>query len=141
MQIIITNEDEMRAFGVTLAASLRAGHWVAIDGTLSAGKTVLCSGILAGLGFAGEVASPSYAIVHRYDPPDVCVPVIHADLYRIENDDEYEELGLNEDRNDCITLVEWAKNSGDIFGKPSHTIEIIPLADGTRQIEMKEYYG
>jgi len=56
--MIVKNEAEMLAFGRDLAGELKAGDWLAIDGPLGAGKTVLCRGILQGLGFTGEVTSP-----------------------------------------------------------------------------------
>ncbi|MGB5078212.1 MAG: tRNA (adenosine(37)-N6)-threonylcarbamoyltransferase complex ATPase subunit type 1 TsaE, partial [Sphingorhabdus sp.] len=93
----------MRALGLKLASQLVPGDWVAIDGPLGAGKTVLCSGILDGLGFRGEVASPSYAIVHLYEPPEVSIAVAHADLYRLQEIDELDELGLAEERDGRIT--------------------------------------
>ncbi len=135
--MIIATEDEMRTFGERLAAQLQVGDWVAIDGPLGAGKTVLCAGILHGLGFTGEVASPSYAIVHSYDPPEVSIAVAHADLYRLNDIGELEELGLAEERFGRITLVEWAERSGPGYTKPSHHISINPKNDGTREIIMK----
>jgi tRNA threonylcarbamoyladenosine biosynthesis protein TsaE len=135
--MILANEAEMLAFGFALAARLKAGDWLAIDGPLGAGKTVLCSGILRGLGYQGEVASPSYALVHQYDPPDVKISVNHADLYRIDTADDFEELGLGDHRDDCITLVEWAKRGGDYFGEPSYQIEISAFEDGRRQLDMR----
>ncbi len=134
--MIIRNENDMLTFGYALASELKAGDWVAIDGALGAGKTVLCAGILRGLGFSGEVASPSYAIIHQYAEGDVTIPVQHADLYRLNDVDEIEELGLLDTSNDCITLVEWAKNGGANFGNATHKIMIIPMEDGSRQINM-----
>lgn len=133
----IENEEEMRAFGGRLAAELKAGDWVAIDGPLGAGKTVLCSGILQGLGFVGDVTSPSYAIVHSYYPPEVSIAVAHADLYRLKDVTELEELGLAEERNEQITLVEWADLAGHDYAAPSHHIRITPLPDGSRNITVK----
>ncbi len=127
----------MRAFGEQLAASLRPGDWVAIDATLGAGKTVLCSGILRGLGYVGEVASPSYALIHHYDVPEVSIAVAHADLYRLNDVAELEELGLAEDRGYRITLVEWAERAGSSYAEPSHHIHIEPQPDGSRVITMK----
>lgn len=127
----------MRAFGEQLANRLQTADWVAIDGPLGAGKTVLCAGILKGLGFAGEVASPSYAIVHLYDPPELSIAVAHADLYRLNDVAELEELGLAEEREGRITLVEWADRAGANYMVPSYRIVIEPLADGTRKLEMK----
>lgn len=122
----------MLAFGEQLAATLSVGDWVAIDGPLGAGKTVLCKGILRGLGFAGEVASPSYAIVHPYDPPETTVAVAHADLYRLDNVADMEELGLADERDERLTLVEWAERAGPAYMRPSHHINIEPQPDGSR---------
>ena len=55
--MIIATDADMRAFGQKLAQELERSDWVAINGPLGAGKTVLCAGILAGLGFEGEVAT------------------------------------------------------------------------------------
>lgn len=135
--MIIDSDAEMRRYGASLSRELHAGNWLAIDGPLGAGKTVLCAGILQGLGFTGEVNSPSYAIINHYDPPVVGIRVIHADLYRLNNREELEELGLDQDNDDCITLVEWAMNAGPHFGNPSHFISIELLANGSRQLEIK----
>ena len=130
-------DDDMRAFGRSFAQGLKQSDWVAINGPLGAGKTVLCSGILAGLGYAGEVASPSYAIVHSYEPPEVSVAVAHVDLYRLDNADELDELGLSDERSDRITLVEWAERFGSAYVVPSHIVDIAPQPDGSRILTVK----
>ena len=127
----------MIAFGQRFAATLVVGDWVAIDGPLGAGKTVLCKGILLGLGFDGEVASPSYAIVHQYDPPETKIAVAHADLYRLNEVGELDELGLTEDRDCRVTLVEWAERGGARYMRPSHHIFIEPQSDGSRNLTLK----
>jgi tRNA threonylcarbamoyladenosine biosynthesis protein TsaE len=133
----VIDEAAMLAFGVKLAAELKAGDWLAIEGPLGAGKTVLCKGILHGLGYEGEVASPSYAIVHPYDPPAVRIPVLHIDLYRINSPDELEELGLGQAGSDCIHLVEWANRAAPGYGNPTQIVDIHPNDDGSRTIDMK----
>jgi tRNA threonylcarbamoyladenosine biosynthesis protein TsaE len=132
--MIIANAEDMLELGRQLGSKLRAGDWVAIDGPLGAGKTVLSRGILESLGFTGEVASPSYALIHQYLPPDIAIPVVHADLYRINSVDELDELGLFDGSYDCITLVEWAERSGSLFGQPSQHIRIDIMASGDRNV-------
>jgi tRNA threonylcarbamoyladenosine biosynthesis protein TsaE len=134
--MIIADEAAMLAFGEALASQLKSGDWVAIDGPLGAGKTVLCKGLLRGLGFAGEVASPSYAIVHQYDPPETTIAVAHADLYRLENVAELDELGLAEERDGRITLIEWAERAGPKYMQASHHIVIAPQPDGSRNLTL-----
>ncbi len=135
--MIISDEQAMVAFGQRLAGTLAVGDWVAIDGTLGAGKTVLCKGILRGLGFGGEVASPSYAIVHQYDPPETSIAVAHADLYRLNHVEELDELGLAQERDCRVTLVEWAERGGAAYMRPSHHILIEPQPDGSRILTLK----
>jgi len=135
--MIIATDQEMRAFGQKFAQELHISDWVAINGPLGAGKTVLCAGILSGLGYADEVASPSYAIIHSYEPPDVAVAVAHVDLYRLDDVAELDELGLLDERDERITLVEWAERCGPLYVRPSHIIDVLPQADGSRILNLK----
>ncbi len=95
------------ALGRALAPLLRPGDSVALFGSLGAGKTSLCRGILQGLGFPGEVPSPTFPIVQSYAPPETRLPVWHVDLYRVERAEELEELGLDEALYDGVLLIEW----------------------------------
>lgn len=102
--ILLADEAATERLGQALAAQLRAGDTVALFGTLGAGKTTFARGVLRGLGFAGDVASPTFPIVQVYETQP---PLWHVDLYRIEHDDELEELGLDEARGDAALLIEW----------------------------------
>ncbi|MDB5695713.1 MAG: tRNA threonylcarbamoyladenosine biosynthesis protein TsaE [Sphingomonas bacterium] len=100
-------------FGGSLAPLVRPGDVIALSGQLGAGKTSLARGLLAALGLAGEAPSPTFAIVQPYAPPEVRVPVLHVDLYRLEHADEIRELGLDEALTDSVLLVEWPERAGD----------------------------
>ncbi len=113
--IEIASEAAMLAFGRTLGRLLERGDLVALSGDLGAGKTVLARGMLAGLGFDGEVTSPSYALVHPYDAPDVRLPVSHVDLYRLGDPAALVELGLGEARSYGALIVEWPERAGAAF--------------------------
>ncbi len=102
--ILLPDEQATERFGRALGAQLRAGDVVALFGTLGAGKTTLARGVLRGLGFEGEVASPTFPIVQVYDSVP---PLWHVDLYRIEHPDELAELGLDEARLHSALLIEW----------------------------------
>jgi tRNA threonylcarbamoyladenosine biosynthesis protein TsaE len=95
------------ALGARLAAVARPGDVIALSGALGAGKTSIARGLLAALGLAGEAPSPSFAIVQPYDVPEVRFPVLHVDLYRIDDPAEADELGLDEERHDSLLIVEW----------------------------------
>lgn len=100
-----------QAFGRSLASLARVGDVIALSGELGAGKTSLARGVLRALGLAGEAPSPSFAIVQPYAPPEVRMPVLHVDLYRIEDVAEIEELGLAEALGDSLLLVEWPERA------------------------------
>ena len=106
----IKDDKAMLAFGRKLAAALKPGDLVTLSGPLSAGKTTLVRGLLAGLGHGGEVPSPSFALVQPYEM--LQPPVWHVDLYRIENASEIEELGLDSAA-DAVLLVEWPERAGE----------------------------
>ncbi|HMT42096.1 MAG TPA: tRNA (adenosine(37)-N6)-threonylcarbamoyltransferase complex ATPase subunit type 1 TsaE [Sphingorhabdus sp.] len=135
--MIIRDEEAMRRFGGDLAQQLRAGDLVTLTGPLGAGKTVLAKSIIAGLGFDGDVSSPTFAIIHEYDEPGMRLPVVHADLYRLNDPQELEELGLF-DHDDGVVLVEWPSKGGSVLRSSDLAIEILPNPDGSRTIEIKE---
>ena len=103
--ITIATPEAMHQFGLQLAAHLRAGDLVLVNGPLGAGKTVLAQGIGAGLGITG-ITSPTFVIsrVHK-----ATIPFIHVDAYRLvdsENPNLYlDDLDL--DIANSITVIEW----------------------------------
>ena len=108
--ILVTGPAAMEAFGHRLAAALRPGDVLALFGDLGAGKTTLARGVLRGLGFEGDVASPTFPIVQPYE--ELALPVWHVDLYRIEAADELEELALDEALDGGALIVEWPERMG-----------------------------
>ncbi len=120
------------AFGRALAQRVRPGDVVALSGPLGAGKTSIARGLLAALGLEGEAPSPSFAIVQPYDPPEVAFPVLHVDLYRIDDPDEAEELGLDDARGDSLLLVEWPERLPDSVWADALWLTLTIEADGSR---------
>ena len=105
----LKDEAATLAFGRRLGAVLRPGDVVTLSGALSAGKTTLVRGLLAGMGHEGEVPSPSFAIVQPYEM--LSPPVWHVDLYRIENASDLAELGLEDISHDGVLIVEWPEHA------------------------------
>ena len=105
-------------FGTRIARMLRAGDVVALSGGLGAGKTTLARAILAALGHSGEVPSPTFTILETYPSPPLSVPVVHADFYRLEHEDEVAELGLDEYRQDAVLIAEWPEMAGGFAHEP-----------------------
>lgn len=130
--IVLTDAAATQAFGRALAAKVRPGDVVALSGQLGAGKTSIARGLLAAMGLEGEAPSPSYAIVQPYAPPEVAFPVLHVDLYRIDDPDEAEELGLDDARGDSLLLVEWPERLPDAWGADALWLTLTIEADGSR---------
>lgn len=112
MSVLLADPAATEAFGAQLAELVRPGDVVTLSGPLGAGKTSIARGLLAALGLVGEAPSPSFAIVQPYAPPEVRLPVLHVDLYRIDAPAEIEELGLDEALDDGVLLVEWPERAG-----------------------------
>lgn len=103
--ITIATPEAMHQLGIQLAAHLRAGDLVLVNGPLGAGKTVLAQGVGEGLGVLG-ITSPTFVIsrVHK-----AAIPFIHVDAYRLvdsENPNLYVD-DLDLDIAHSITLIEW----------------------------------
>jgi tRNA threonylcarbamoyladenosine biosynthesis protein TsaE len=107
----MTLEDEAATarLGARLAALARAGDVITLSGPLGVGKTALARGFIGALGHHGDVPSPSFAIVQPYE--ELVPPVWHVDLYRIDDQAELAELGLDA-AVDAVLLVEWPERAG-----------------------------
>ena len=113
MQKFLSDDAATEALGAELAKALKPGDLVVLEGDLGAGKTALARAIIRAL--AGdpllEVPSPTFALVQPYDT--LRGPVLHADLYRLGDPREVDELGLL-DNPEAIVLVEWAARVPEI---------------------------
>lgn len=114
-QRVLDTVEDTEAFGRELAATLRPGDLVVLDGPLGAGKTALTRGIAAGLGVAGRVSSPTFIIARAHKAgvrPDGTpgVAMVHVDAYRLAGDlDELDSLDLDTDLHHAVVVVEWGK--------------------------------
>lgn len=130
--------DDMRTLGRRLADALVAGDLVVLTGDLGAGKTTLVQGIAAGLGAAGPVLSPTFVIARIYRGGRV--PVVHVDAYRLGSRVEVDDLDLDADVAESVTLVEWG--DGLVEGlTPDHIVVTIHRStdkgDETRRVDIK----
>jgi tRNA threonylcarbamoyladenosine biosynthesis protein TsaE len=125
----------MRDFGARIAKPLRAGDVVALSGGLGAGKTTLARAIIAALGHRGEVPSPTFTIVETYAPPDVRLPVSHADFYRLDRPAEADEIGLDDYRDGAALIAEWPEHVGGFATEPGCLAIALEIAgEGRRAI-------
>ena len=123
---------ETRLAGRQLAASLRGGEVLSLEGPLGAGKTTFVKGLAQGLGCgADEVSSPTFTLVHEY--PSGRLPFVHLDLYRLDEPQELAALGFDDLlTGQTIAAIEW----GDKFPEalPPCTIRFVFSLDGAARI-------
>lgn len=125
------SEDDTLRLGRSVGSALRGGDVMFVEGPLGAGKTCLIRGICAGLGFAGRVRSPSFAVVNRYDGSP---RIFHMDLYRIpESSVELEDLSRQEYFSaDAVTLIEWGEKLRR-WGVAPSALALIAVTEGERR--------
>ncbi len=115
--------EETRAIGRQLGLAAQAGEVYALDGDLGAGKTVFCKGFAEGLGIRETVNSPTFTILQIYE--EGRLPLYHFDVYRIEDPEEMEEVGLDEYlEGSGVCLIEWAQRIEELLPAHTHYIEI-----------------
>jgi len=126
--------EATRRFGAELALKAKPGTVIALNGDLGAGKTEFVRGFVAALPGCNpsEIASPTFALVHRYETEPA---VWHLDLYRLENETELAAIGAEEffDPIDEITLVEWAERYPSWLPQSAWLIRLERTGEHTRR--------
>jgi tRNA threonylcarbamoyl adenosine modification protein YjeE len=108
-EIVLSDETATKALGARIAAGLMAGDAILLAGDLGAGKTALARAVLQALGVAESVPSPTFTLVQHYETQRL--PVDHLDLYRIEDESEIDELGLDDAISGGAVLIEWPERA------------------------------
>ena len=111
--------------------------FVALEAEMGCGKTTLVSSLLMAAGVAHFEGSPTFALVQNYNSP-VKGAIYHLDCYRIENEQELPNLGLEElfDEN-AYFLVEWPQKIETIVPKPHFRLYIRIEPDQSREITLR----
>src|SRR6266481_7530775 len=89
-----------------LALLIGPGDVITLSGDLGAGKTAAARAMIRYLAndSALEVPSPTFTLAQSYELP---FPIVHADLYRINDSSELEEIGLSPLPEGTLVLIEW----------------------------------
>ena len=139
---ICPDEAATRRAGVRLAARLSPGDLVLLSGELGAGKTVFVRGLAEGLGAdPGEVASPTFALVHEYGPPGRPPVLLHADFYRLDPESRgagVSDLGL-EERGSAVVAIEWPRPP--FTERRAFRVTIGELPGGARRLTVESPEG
>jgi tRNA threonylcarbamoyladenosine biosynthesis protein TsaE len=128
--------EDTRSIGEAVAPLLSAGDAIALMGELGAGKTTFAQGLARGLGFPGHVVSPTFTLVREYRSGRL--PIVHADVYRLERVQDVLDLELEGSAEGGVLLVEWG-DAVEALLPPGHlVVELMLPGDGEeRAIELR----
>jgi len=129
------SREQTVEIGKELAKTLSGGEVVAFRGDLGSGKTCFTSGVAQGLGFKGDVTSPTFALINEYIGGRL--PLFHFDMYRISSWDElyssgffeYLELG-------GVIAAEWSENIENALPDNTVYVEFEKTGDNSRKIKI-----
>jgi len=117
----------------TFAERLKGGEVVAFRGDLGMGKTCFTRGLAAGLGYSGEVTSPTFALINEYIGGRV--PLYHFDMYRISSWEELYSSGFFEYIEEGgIVAAEWSENIENALPENTWYIEFELINENSRKI-------
>ncbi|TWE11883.1 tRNA (adenosine(37)-N6)-threonylcarbamoyltransferase complex ATPase subunit type 1 TsaE [Rudaeicoccus suwonensis] len=123
--------EQTQAWGARLGESLRAGDLVVLTGGLGAGKTTLTQGIAEGMRVRGPITSPTFVIA-RVHPSLVGGPaLVHVDAYRLGGAAELDDIDLDEDLEEVVTVVEWGAGLAEQLADDH--LELVLAGDGDRR--------
>lgn len=136
MHLSLADEAATRHLGERLAALLRPGDVVLLDGDLGTGKSTLCRALIrAALNDPDEeVPSPTFTLVQTYDGETATY--WHFDLYRLETPDDVQELGIEDAFADGISLIEWPQRLGAWAPRRALALRLQHTPDGGRRVTL-----
>ena len=135
MKFISKSEKDTYKIAKKFERALSGGEVVILNGDLGAGKTTFTKGLAKALGITENVTSPTFTLMNIYTSGRL--KLYHFDMYRIEDESEAQELGLDEFfYGNGVCMIEWAENIKNMLPKNLITINITKLGENEREIEI-----
>ena len=107
--MFVENLKETLNLGKKLSQKLNPQSIVLLQGPIGAGKTSFVQGIAKGLSISENITSPTFSLSHHYNSGNI--PLVHLDLYRLENMSSAKEIFFSEEeeasQNKAILVIEW----------------------------------
>jgi tRNA threonylcarbamoyladenosine biosynthesis protein TsaE len=137
LELELQSEADTLALARSLAAVLEGGDVIGLEGGLGAGKTTFTRGAVHGLGVTEETAvtSPTFALLHQYEGR---LPIAHADFYRLAEEAELEELGVDElIEEGAVLFVEWGRKFPGMSSRTVLWVELEIVSDVGRRARLR----
>lgn len=133
MSYISNSPAETEQIAANFAKSLTGGEIIAFKGDLGMGKTCFVRGLARGLGFAGEVSSPTFAIINEYLGGRL--DLYHFDMYRVTGWDDLYSTGYFEySEAGGVLAVEWSENIESALPESAIFVTFERISDNSRKI-------
>src|SRR3954449_63748 len=109
--VALANETATARLMADLALLIGPGDVITLSGDLGAGKTAAARALIRYLASDDtlEVPSPTFTLVQGYELPPLSL--VHADLYRVNDASELEEIGLSPLPDGAVALIEWPERA------------------------------
>ncbi len=135
MIFISKSEKDTNKLAKKFEKKLKGGEVVVLNGDLGAGKTTFTKALCKALGIKENVTSPTFTLMNIYTSGRL--PLYHFDMYRLEDESEAQELGLNDFfYSNGVCMIEWAENIKNLLPKNLITINIEKLGETSRKFEI-----
>lgn len=133
MEYLSYSVEDTEKFANELSKDMKGGEIILLNGDLGAGKTTFTKAFAKSLGVQANVTSPTFTFMKEYFGK---FPIYHFDMYRVSDEDELYELGLNEylESENGICVIEW--NKFRTISKPVISISIERIGEKTRKISV-----
>ena len=131
----VSSVEETWALARELAAELKPGDVVCLEGDLGAGKTTFTQGLAAALGVKGRVTSPTFCIVQEHRSDDRFL--VHMDLYRLQGEDDVLAIGWEDYlAQGAILVVEWPERAGSLIPGTARHLVFLHRDEERRRIDV-----
>ncbi len=128
-EVVSRSEEETRDLGAKLGVTLKKGDIVLLSGDLGTGKTCFTQGVGRGLEVTGQVNSPSFVLENQYEGRET---LFHVDLYRLEDVEELDDLGLWDYAERGVLVIEWPERGTELLPGDGLIVEL-RYGDSDRQ--------
>lgn len=127
---------ETKNIAIRLSTELQGGETIAFYGDLGSGKTCFVTGLAQGLGFTGEVSSPTFAIINEYLGGRL--NLYHFDMYRVSSwEDLYSTGFFDYLQEGGVLAVEWSENIESALPDDAIRVKIERIDDNVRRITVE----